>query len=305
MNTAQLDALNAQFALRDHLSFVPFRGGLVAAEIRNTHATATLALHGGHVVAFQPHGQAPVLWLSAKSRFEAGAPIRGGIPICWPWFGNHPRDPQAPFHGFARLHPWEVVRTAIAEDDATEIELRLPEPPGAQDQWPHAWTLHLHVRVGADLRVALEMRNTGAKAMTCTTALHSYFTVRDVSVVRVLGLEGCRYIDTVPTPHTAHVQQGPITISAETDRPYLDTEAECIIEDPGLRRRIRIAKAGSRATVVWNPWIAKSKRMPDFGDEEYPGMLCVETVNTATDARTLSPGEAHRIAMQIAVEPLA
>lgn len=305
MNEITADALNARFAIPGHLTFGPVQGGLVAAQVNNTHARATIALHGGHVMAFQPHGQAPVLWLSGKSRFEAGAPIRGGIPICWPWFGQHPSAAQAPFHGFARLHAWEVTRTGMGTEGDTEIDLSLPEPPGVRTHWPHAWTLRLRIRVGAALRVELDMHNAGPAAMTCTTALHSYFTVSDIATVRVLGLDGCRYLDTVQTPPTEHVQAGPITFSAETDRPYFDTEADCVIEDPGLSRRLRIAKSGSRSTVVWNPWIAKSIRMPDFGDDEYHGMVCVETVNTGSDARTLPPGATHCIATRISVEPLS
>lgn len=304
MNEITANAMNARFGIPGHVSFAPIQGGLMAARVDNAHARATIALHGGHVVAFQPHGQAPVLWLSGKSRFETGAPIRGGIPICWPWFGNHPSDPKAPFHGFARLQDWEVVQTAAAADGSTHLDLRLPEPPEAHAAWPHAWALQVHIEVGAALRVELQMQNTGADPMTCTTALHTYFSVSDIAAVRVSGLEGCRYLDTVQTPPTEHVQSGAITFNAETDRPYFDTEADCMIEDPGLSRRIRIAKSGSRSTVVWNPWIAKSSRMPDFGDDEYLGMLCVETVNTGCDARTLPPGTTHRIITRISVEPL-
>lgn len=306
MTNSEVASLNQRHGLPGVLTFEPFHGPFVVARIANAHATAEICLHGAHVTAYQPHGQAPVLWMSAHSQFEANAPIRGGIPICWPWFGKHPDDPAGkPFHGFARLAEWEVGATRALPDGATEIELELPPHPPLLAQWPERWELRLRVTVGKSLRVELTMRNAGSASVTHTIALHTYFTVGDVASVRVLGLEGCRYLDALATPPTVKTQTGAVTVGEEVDRAYLDTEADCVIEDPQLRRRIRISKSGSRSTVVWNPWIAKSARMPDFGDHEYPGMLCVETVNTATDARTLAPGATHCIAATILAEPMA
>lgn len=305
MITTLLARLNARHGLPGQLTFEPLRNVFPALRIHNAHADALISLYGGHVMEYRPHGEAPVLWMSGKSRFEAGAPIRGGIPICWPWFGKHAEDPdQKPFHGFARLSLWDVADVQQLPDGSTRLDLQLPDTTPLFNLWPQPWELRLRVTVGATLRVELTTVNTGTAPVTHTIALHSYFTVRDVTAVRVLGLEGCRYLDTLATPPEERTQAGPVTIAAEVDRAYLDTEATCIIEDPKLRRRIRIAKTGSRSTVVWNPWIAKSARMPDFGDDEYPGMLCVETVNTATDARTLAPGDTHLLAAEIGVEPL-
>jgi glucose-6-phosphate 1-epimerase len=244
--------------------------------------------------------------MSSESRFEAGAPILGGIPVCWPWFGAHPGgEAGMPFHGFARLEEWNVIGAGETAGGATRMELGLGESPRTTALWPHPFDLRREVVVGADLRVALAMRNTGRVPFTCTCALHSYFAVGDIAAVRVLGLEGCRYADTVPVPEREAVQECPVLIEAETDRVYEDTEAATVIEDASLRRRIRVAKEGSRTTVVWNPWIAKSSRMPDFGDTEYRGMLCVETANARADARTIPPGGAHRLAATISVGPTA
>jgi glucose-6-phosphate 1-epimerase len=305
MTTHEIDQLNAKFAVQGHVTFAAIQGGLVAAEIRNAHASATVALHGGHVLAFQPHGEQPVLWVSRESRFQEGAPIRGGIPICWPWFGKHADGSAKPFHGFARTALWEVSAVRGLRDGSTELDLRLRDSDATRGLWPQAFELRLRVTVSRTLHVALAMRNTGEKPFTCTSALHSYFRVSEAADIQVWGLDKCAYLDTVPEPPARGVQDGPVRIGAETDRVYVDTEAECAIEDPGLKRRVRVAKQGSRSTVVWNPWIAKAARMPDFGKEEYHEMLCLETANAGEDAREIPPASEHRIAAIIHMEPLA
>jgi len=242
--------------------------------------------------------------MSKCSDFEVGLPIRGGIPICWPWFGAHPTDPDKPSHGFARRQLWDVLGTAVADDGATSLRLALADCDDFRTMWPQPFTLELTVTVGTSLRVALTMQNNGTAPVTHTCALHSYFNVANVADVRVRGLAGCAFIDTVePKPWKRHKQDGPVTFAKETDHVYVDTSVDCLIDDPGLQRTIRVAKQGSRSTVVWNPWITKSARMEDFGDDEYPGMLCVETTNAADDAVTLAPGAAHEIVTILSVEP--
>jgi D-hexose-6-phosphate mutarotase len=250
-------------------------------------------------MSFQPRDGHPVLWVSARSRYQLGAPIRGGIPICWPWFGPHPHDPAKPAHGFARISTWEVIATRAPAAEVTLLELKLVATEVTRRLWPHAFELHLQVRVSSELEVDLTMHNTGSEPMVCGSALHSYFAVSDISAVRIYGLEGGSFLDTVPNPPRPGVQHQPIAFLGETDRVYTDTEADCVIADPGLHRRIRIAKAGSRSTVVWNPWIAKAARMPDFGDDEWREMLCVETANALTDVRVIPPASSHQLSARI------
>ena len=287
-------SLNENFAVPGHLRIAPGPGGIPVVEIANAHAAAQVALLGGHVLGFEPKGAGPVLWMSRCSRFELGAPIRGGIPVCWPWFGAHPTDAEKPNHGFARRRLWRIVETGALPDGATRVRLALPEDAETRALWPDAFHLEIVVTVGAELRVALLMQNNSARPVTHTCALHSYFSVSDITDVTIRGLEDCTYIDTVG-PYRREVQRGPITFNAETDRVYLDTGADCLIDDPGRGRRIRVGKTGSRSTVVWNPWIEKAKRMDDFGDDEYRSMVCVETTNAETDAVTLAPGDRHRL----------
>lgn len=272
-------------------------------EINNPQARASVSLQGGQVLSYQPAGQAPVLWTSRKSAFLPGKAIRGGIPVCWPWFGPHPEDPAKPAHGFARTALWASRGARRLENGSTELRLTLADDAATRARWPHAFQLEMTVAVGKELRVELAVRNGGREDFTCGGALHSYFTVSDVTKVRLLGLEGRDYIDQLD-PARPKRQEGPIAVSGETDRVYLDTEDECVIEDPGLKRRVRIAKSGSRTTVVWNPWVEKSKRMADFGDDEYPGMLCVETANALDDRVRVPPGGEHRLSAFIRAEPL-
>ena len=301
MTPPSVDALNAEFAIPEQVFFVEGPGGLILAEVANRHAAAAVSLLGGHVMAFQPRDEKPVLWMSEESRFEVGEPIRGGIPICWPWFGAHPTDSTQPNHGFARRMLWRVLGTDACDSGESLLRLGLDADAGTRSFWSHKFQLEVEIVLGRQLGVSLLTRNTGNDSFTVTAALHSYFNVSDIRNVAVRGLEDCVYIDTVGE-RTRRTQRGPITFTGETDRIYLDTTAPCLIEDPGLKRCIRVAKCGSHSTVVWNPWIAKSARMPDFGDSEWPGMLCVETTNAAEDAREIEPGGQHALTAILSVE---
>jgi D-hexose-6-phosphate mutarotase len=297
-----LQALNEQYAIGRHVVFAEGPGGLPVADIQNGLATATVALQGGHVVAFQPHGQQPVLFVSNNAVYRKGKAIRGGIPVCWPWFAQHPADPAKPAHGFARTSMWHVVGTAVI-DDATQLRLGLADSAATWAIWPHAFALELDITVGRRLRAELIARNTGDDPFHIGGALHTYFRVGDVTRVAVHGLDGCAYLDTLDGARKT--QHGPVTIDAETDRIYLDTTADCLIDDPSLGRRIRVAKTGSRTTVVWNPWVAKARALGDFDPQEYMEMICVETTNanTAGDEIAVPPGGEHRLGAVIEVEP--
>ncbi len=298
-----LEMLQAQFALTDELTFESGPNGLIFARIHNASADAALSLQGAHVMTFQPHGQAPVLWMSQQSFYQPGQPIRGGIPLCWPWFGAHPTDAAKPAHGFARRFVWAMTDARRVPDGATRICLRLQDTDATRALWPNPFDLELRVTVGTALTVELVVFNPGQDTMTFTGALHSYFTISDVARIAIHGLEQCVYLDALDHLRQK-VQDGAITFDGEVDRQYLETEADCIVSDQGLQRRIRITKTGSRSNVVWNPWIDKARRMQDFGDDEYHGMVCVETANVATDAISVLPGARHTLGAQIRVEPL-
>lgn len=276
-----LDDLNVRFARPDVLQFEPGEGGLIRAVIRHPAATGEMYLHGGHVSAWQPRGQRPVLWMSQRSQFEPGKPIRGGVPLCFPWFGAKPDDPTAPSHGLARLVAWEVD-SATADDRGVTLQMSTRVAP-------HYHVTHA-VTFAAELSMTLTVENRGEASTRFEAAQHSYFAVGDIHRALVTGLEQAPFLDQLAGRQRIPATGEPITFSSETDRIYLH-DGPAVIEDGAWGRAIRVEKAHSRATVVWNPWIAKAARMPDFGDDEWPGMLCVETANVGERAVTVAPGE--------------
>lgn len=295
-------AMNARFGIPGQVTFKEAPGGLAVVEVTNALATATIALQGAHVMAWAPRGQSPVIWLSRAAKLVSGKSIRGGVPVCWPWFGPHPNEPSFPAHGFARTVPWEVIGMQSMADGATRLDFRLVPSEATRSQWPHATPLESHITVGAALEIDLVTRNAGNSAITIGDALHTYFEVSDVREVTIRGLEACPYLDKMDGGRRKQ-QTGPVTISAETDRIYLDSTADCLIDDPGFKRRIRIRKRGSRSTVVWNPWIEKSAKMGDFGENGYLNMVCVESTNAADDVVTIAPGGEHGLWVHYSIEP--
>ena len=296
-------ALNAQFAVAGQLDFAAGPGGLTVARIANAHGEAMVSLSGGHVMTWQPLGQSPVLWLSGYAKFAPGKSIRGGVPVCWPWFGPHDQEAGFPGHGFARTVPWAVEAAQALPDGTTRLALALQQSEATRAQWPHASSLRSVITVGRELRIELITANQGDTAFRIGEALHTYFAVGDIRRAPIHGLEGCAYLDKAEGGRRK-TQEGAVVIATEVDRVYVDTVADCLIDDAGLQRRIRIRKEGSRSTVVWNPWAAKAEKMGDFGPEGYLGMVCVESGNAADNLVTVAPGARHTLAVTYSVEPL-
>jgi len=283
-----LDSLNNQFGLKGQLQFRTV-GGLIMAEITNQHAQATIALQGAQVLSWIPNGQQPVIWLSDDATFTPGKSIRGGIPVCWPWFGAHPEREDYPAHGFVRAAEWEVIETSAPDAGQTKIVFRLLQQKEHAAFWPHSTELELQVIVGPTLDLNLITRNKGTAAITISQALHSYFAVSDISQVAIKGLEYCQFIDALDD-WQRKVETAPISIDAEIDRIYQNTQPTCVLEDTGWQRRINIETTNSQSSVVWNPWIDKSARLGDMGDGGYLNMLCIETGNIADDRVSIAAG---------------
>lgn len=298
---AVIERFNREFGIAGVAKFEAGPGGLTRVAITTPQAEAHVYLHGAHVTHFQPRGERPVLWMSGSSLFEDGKPIRGGVPICFPWFGPRAGDPASPAHGFVRLHDWEVRSLRSRPDGQVELVLALDGSPRTREIWPGAFEISHTVTVGRQLKMALHVVNRGPSPMTFEEALHTYFTVGDVRKAEVTGLGGVTYIDKVDA--MARKTQGaePITIRGETDRVYVETESATVVSDPVMGRRIGIEKSGSRSTVVWNPWVEKARKMADFGDEEWPGVVCVETANVGESSITLPPGGSHTMTAAIGV----
>jgi glucose-6-phosphate 1-epimerase len=303
MTTVQ--QLNAQFGIKGQLNFHEDPSGMIVAEISNQQATASLCLQGAHLMTWQPVSQAvPVVWLSRDARLAAGKSIRGGTPVCWPWFGAHASEPGFPGHGFARTVPWRVMESGTEPDGATRLTLRLVESENTRMQWKHACMLDLTVIVGETLRMEMTTENTGTTDFVIGEALHTYFRIGDIGAVRVKGLEGCDYWDKV-SGSTLRKQAGAISFSGETDRVYINTAAECVIEDDMLKRRIHVAKSGSLSTVVWTPWTEKANKMGDMGQPDgWREMVCVESVNAMENVVKVAAGTRRTMIVEYRTESI-
>ena len=301
MTQSKLDSLNDRYRILNHVLFESGPGGLPIIRVSNPHALATISLHGGHVLSYQPVGHDDVLWISRESKYQHAKAIRGGVPICWPWFADHPTDPSKPAHGLVRTATWQVSNSQILDNDQTLIQLMINSNEDTLAIWPHPFELTLTITVGSYLNIDLSGKNTGISDTVCGGALHSYFRVGDIRDISIHGLDQTTYIDK-GDGFKHKTQCGPLVINGFTDSVYLDTTAECVIEDPTIGRRIHVAKTNSSTTVVWNPWADKAASMLDFADDEYPKMVCVETANADDDVVTISPGQEHHMGASIRVE---
>jgi glucose-6-phosphate 1-epimerase len=277
-------------------------GGLTRVRVSGARADAELYLQGGHLTRWQPHGAAPVLFLSRQAAYAPGKAIRGGVPVIFPWFGPHPTDRQAPMHGFARACPWRLVSSGPAADGAVELELALDDDASTRRLWPRAFTLRHRVTVGDALHLALEVVNASAEPFTFEVALHTYLSVGDVEAVAIAGLEHTSYIDKVDAFARKHHGAGPLRLTGETDRVFLGTRARCVVEDRALGRRLVVHKTGSATTVVWNPGAARAREIADLEPDGWRRMLCVETANVADDAVSLPAGGRHVMTASLRVE---
>jgi len=298
-----LQALNKQFGIKGGLVFVDGPGGMPVAEIHNDLGEAAIALQGAHVLSFRTRGQKPIIWMSDAAKYAPGKSLRGGVPICWPWFGPHISDASLPGHGPARTVDWKPVASRALDDGATSISFEMVESEKTRQQCAHALRVQLHVTVGCSISIDMETTNLGSTPFTLGEALHTYFQVGDVSHVHVEGLHDCEYIDKMDGGNRKR-QSGNLALTEETDRIYLGTGDQAEIIDPDMDRRIVIKSSGSASMVVWNPWDKTAEKMGDLGPSGYLKMLCVETTNAADDVVQLAAGATHRLRAEYSSQPL-
>ena len=275
-------------------------GGLPFVRIQNQAGMARVCLLGASVTEFAPAGTQPVLWVSPNSQYKAGKPIRGGIPVCWPWFGQH-ATPGFPMHGFVRSEMWHVVRVEDSAADQTSVVLGIEDNAESHQLWPYHFSLELKVTVGADLVLTLTSINRDERDIPFSAALHTYFRVADVATIRIEGLDQVPFLSKVHN-YEQFVESGPIVIGERVDRVYLNTESTCTIDDPGFSRKIVVEKSGSRTTVVWNPWAKLSAEMAELGPEAYRQFVCVETVVGPQEQMVLPAGKTHAMTVRIRLE---
>ena len=265
--------------------------GFEYLDIQNRNARAKIALQGAHVFQYERVGGAPLLWLSEKSFFEQGKAIRGGIPICWPWFGRQKTDPAGPQHGFARNMVFTLRGIDETDPLTSHITLELQHSGLTLKLWPHQFTLQVVISVGVTLCVSLVTKNMDAMPVAITSALHTYFRISDISNVFVKGLENKAYFDALTRENK--IWQGRVAIDEEVDRIYQQVAYPLTLHDQN--RVVHIDSKGSASAVVWNPWIKKCAAMGDMPDNAYRTMLCIETANALNDGRVVAPGEEHAL----------
>lgn len=281
--------------------------------IRHGQAELLVAQQGAHILSYQLDGQPPVIWLNDEAVFKTGKSIRAGVPVCWPWFGNFQRNPAsvqamrvsnepAPAHGLVRALDWELGEIGTTDGGLT-VEFILPMPENGLPGWPHQVDLRLSIRLDEQLHIHLTSHNRGTDSVSISQALHSYFAVSDVRNVRVEGVDGLNYIETLDDWNIAR-QQGDLHFTGETDRIYLDTPAKLSIVDPAWERRIELTASGSRSAVIWNPWIDRAAAFSDMANDGWQRMLCIETANVMDDIVQLAPGARHTLGVSIASTPL-
>jgi D-hexose-6-phosphate mutarotase len=290
---------NAHLSTRTSVLFQTGQGGLPMLVVQTPASEAHIYLHGAQVTHFQRRGERPVLFMSAQSLFAEGKAIRGGIPVILPWFG--PRAGQ-PLHGFARLHAWQVGEIQTLPGNEARVLLHLPACPEAAE-WPR-FEATCAITVGEELGVELSVNNTDpARALDLQTCLHTYFAVADIAQVEVRGLKGVSYLDALEGMAPKVQIEDPIRFTSEVDRVYENSPHAVEITDLAWQRIIRVEKEQSHSTVVWNPWIAKAQRMPDFGDDEYRRMVCVESGNVWQNSLTLASGATAMMRVRLSTRP--
>ena len=303
MKKPEIEFLNNTFSFQNEnhsLVFKIGKGDIPLVEIRNEEASATISLQGAHVLSWRPEGEEEVIWLSEEATFASGKSVRGGIPVCWPWFGAHETNASYPAHGFARTVLWQVTNTQQLSSGETQITFTLNTTQLAaselnksiQQMWPNATVAEYQITLAKTLKLELTTFNHSDHSITIGQALHTYFKVNDVSNTFVTGLQNKDYLDKTEA-FKRKTQTGPITFNTEVDRVYLKTADDILIDDN--QRKIMIKKQGSQTTVVWNPWKDVAERMGDLGQDGYLKMLCVESANAADDTIKINPGESHTL----------
>jgi glucose-6-phosphate 1-epimerase len=274
-------------------------GGLPKVRVTSARAAGEIYLLGANVTSWKPAGGEQVFFVSSQSRWKEGSAIRGGVPICFPWFGAKADDPKAPAHGFVRTKTWQLESIAEA-GDAVVVSLFTESNEDTRRWWPADFRLVYRATFASELTLELEMTNTGASPLRFEEALHAYHRVGNLEMARVRGLDAVRYLDKTES-NREKTQRGEIAVVSETDRVYLNTTGAIELHDPILRRETRITKEDSRTTVVWNPWIEKSHSLPDFADDEWRKMICIETSNVSGYSVSLAPGERHSMKAHVSV----
>ena len=283
-------------------------GELTCWRVRLGDAELLVAHQGAQLLSYQRGEQPPLIWLSEQAAYQRQQSVRGGVPVCWPWFGDLGRNPlalqaqhdnlgAAPFHGGVRALDWQL-QGIDSEGGAVHLRFAFDSRQQALADWPHAARVELDIRLDERLHLDLTSHNLGPAPLVLSQALHSYFAVSDIRQVAVRGLDGCRYIETLEDWQEKR-QQGELSFAGETDRIYLDVPPRLHLHDAGWRRELLLETRGSRSAILWNPWIDKAQRLSAFAADAWQRMLCIETANVWDDCVELAPGASHSLGLSL------
>jgi glucose-6-phosphate 1-epimerase len=299
MNQSRIEALNRRFGIPNVVEVISGNGGLPEIRVTAPWASAEIYLHGAQLTSWQPVHAEEVLFLSKHSHWEEGRAIRGGIPVCFPWFRSKGDAPMAPAHGFVRTKEWRLESVKIDQESVVVI-CSTENGESTYRWWPHPFRLVHILSIGKSLRLELIVENTGQTPFHFEEALHAYFQVSRVENVSIRGLDQIAYLDNTDGNHKK-TQLGDLIFTAKTDNAYVDFHGAAELLDPTWRRSIRTEKANSATTVVWNPWQEGAASLGDLGDEEWQQFACVEASNILGSAISLAPGQEHRMQATISV----
>ena len=297
-----IEQLNTDYGITDKVKFVEGKGGFPVMEISNEYAKAAISVYAGHVLSFQPLDLAEdIMFFSSQAYYQNKKAMKGGVPVCWPWFGPDPESKGRSSHGFVRNRPWQMRDVVSTQNGETKVTMGLNDTEETRKIWDYSFELAIAITVGSTLTIELITRNTGDSPFSITQALHTYFKIGDINQVAVLGLEDRAYIDKVDN-NQQKTQTGTVTFDGECDRIYLDVPPKLTIDDREWKRKIKITATNSNTAIVWNPGAEVAQKMADLGDRDYLNFVCVETANAAKEIVEVAANNEYRITANYAVE---
>jgi glucose-6-phosphate 1-epimerase len=291
MQQIDINQLNNTFGIPGRIEFVGGEGGFVFLRVVNDQASAVISLYGAQVLSYVPGKQTvDMLFVGENAYYVDGKAIRGGIPLCWPWFNKRAGYPEHPGHGIARIGFWSVTNIQQIDHNTTQIHLSFNNTAYFAELWPYSNDLAMVITVSDSLELEIITTNTGNESFTITQAFHNYFRIGDIEKIAINGLSNVDYIDNLDQ-HRVKRQFEAVSIHDATERIYSSIDNRLSIDDFNLNRKITIDSTGTKSVVIWNPWTTISKTMPDLTDNDYRHFICVETGNVGANAVTIEPGQ--------------
>lgn len=294
-----IEELNSRLGIAGRAQVLADEAGIPKVCITTPQCNGEMHLHGAQVTSWEPAGAEEVIFLSRQARWEEEKAIRGGIPICFPWFRAKADDSHAPAHGVVRTKIW-TLESIEQNAGGITVSMSTQSDPDTRRWWPADFRVLNRVTFGSKLRLELTVSNTGAKPFRFEEALHTYYRVGDVRRVRVRGLDGVTFLDNTDS-NKMKKQNGDVVLSSPTDNAYMNSQNPLQLIDPVLNRSIQVTKQNSDSTVIWNPWAEGARALSDLGDDEWHDMVCVEGSNILGNAVELAPSANHKITVAMKV----